>query len=1174
MKFLSQINVNTEYTLPMVDGTNGQVLSTDGNGVTYWGTISAGSLTLDGLSDVIITSPSSDQMLRYGLRQGDTVPVWHNFTPNFLTPSSSIDSLGDVTITTAATGQLLRYNGSAWVNWTPNFLTSLPAHTHNDIYYTESEIDSLFAGDTEIDGYNRGAWDVAYNDKINSASFSTTTGVLTLTQQDTGTVTVDLDGRYLQSYTETDPTVPSHVKNITATNISNWNDASNDSIRSASFNTANGVLTLTQVDLGTVTVDLDGRYITSETDSQTLTWTKATSSLTISNGNSVTLEGLATEEYVTSQGYLTSLPAHNHDSRYYTETESDSRFYLATNPNGYITSSGNTSGYSASLSSDDNRTISPSEAGASQLRFGFTSWTNNNASPWADYLHLRSYSDSSGGSDNLVMFKKTGGIGMRIWQQTWGSATAYSSYVDVWTTGDFSSTDISNWNTAYGWGDHAAAGYLTSFSYTETDTLSSVTGRGGSTGSPVVMYGKVTLGNNSSGTYSGNTTGLTLNSTAEVRSTGVQNPPALTWHYEGLATRHLLMTSAGAFNFVSPSNEASGVAVVQVNGNTVWHAGNLTNLNQLTNGPGYLTSLPAHNHDDRYYTETESDSRYVNASGDTMSGSLSFDAAAVIKKKITGVGDNPVKTASGVLASRSDNGGGATYYIIETNVPQDDYQMGGFTIELFGNYGDTNSKTKIDLGGYWNTEANGGFMGFEAHGTNPQYKPTIQVARNNNTGNTAFIISGVSWSYPVIVARDLWLGYSQTDGGSYGEGWVIASANNLDSYSNRDTVVWRNGYSDSNPAGYITGYTETDTLDTVLARGTSTTRTAEFYQTSNTFVNTVAAGNRGLTVFQNTAGADAYMTFHISGDYAGYFGLGGAENDLVWGGWSVGNARHRILHSGNFTDNSANWNTAYNDRISSAAVTGTTTKTLTLTQGDGGTVTATWTDYDTDTDAQQLTWDKPSTTLSISNGNSVALEGLATEEFVTGQGYITGDYLPLTGGTLSGTLTMGTTGTQYIRMGRFPAGTTNTGEAWIGRASDRNTGTMTVQLGGNSASSRSFEVVDYAWSVVLFSVDSSGNLTTHGTITENSSIRYKKDVVDIESTSSKVQLLRPVKYKKIRDESEEIGLIAEDVAELFPEVVKYDNEGRPDGINYSRLSVILLKAVQELTERVNKLENK
>ena len=43
-----------------------------------------------------------------------------------------------------------------------------------------------------------------------------------------------------------------------------------------------------------------------------------------------------------------------------------------------------------------------------------------------------------------------------------------------------------------------------------------------------------------------------------------------------------------------------------------------------------------------------------------------------------------------------------------------------------------------------------------------------------------------------------------------------------------------------------------------------------------------------------------------------------------------------------------NWNGAYNDKINSAEVTGTTTKTLTLTQQDGGTVTASWTDINTD----------------------------------------------------------------------------------------------------------------------------------------------------------------------------------------------------------------------------------
>jgi len=48
------------------------------------------------------------------------------------------------------------------------------------------------------------------------------------------------------------------------------------------------------------------------------------------------------------------------------------------------------------------------------------------------------------------------------------------------------------------------------------------------------------------------------------------------------------------------------------------------------------------------------------------------------------------------------------------------------------------------------------------------------------------------------------------------------------------------------------------------------------------------------------------------------------------------------------TASQATWNTAYNDSIVSAAVTGTSTKTLTLNQQDGGTVTASWSDLNTD----------------------------------------------------------------------------------------------------------------------------------------------------------------------------------------------------------------------------------
>ena len=188
-----------------------------------------------------------------------------------------------------------------------------------------------------------------------------------------------------------------------------------------------------------------------------------------------------------------------------------------------------------------------------------------------------------------------------------------------------------------------------------------------------------------------------------------------------------------------------------------------------------------------------------------------------IRKRLTaGTSPNNVKIADTSLAAYSANGNPNTYIIIRTAVPQDDYQMGGFTIDLFARYGDTNGKTTIDLGGYWNPESNSGFVGWEAHGSNPQLKPTIQVARETTSGFTCFILSGINWDYPVVVARDLYLGYNSAEGASYGHNWLIYSAANTNDHTNFDTVVWRNAYSDSNPSGFTTN---TGTVTSVSGTG-------------------------------------------------------------------------------------------------------------------------------------------------------------------------------------------------------------------------------------------------------------------------------------------------------------------------------------------------------------------
>lgn len=111
----------------------------------------------------------------------------------------NLTQLGDVTITSPSTNQVLKYNGTAWVNGTDTDtgLTSVGISVPTGLQVSNSPLTSN--GTIAISygsGYSiptdtkQGEWDQAYNDKINSASVTgTSTKTLTLTQQDGGTIT-------------------------------------------------------------------------------------------------------------------------------------------------------------------------------------------------------------------------------------------------------------------------------------------------------------------------------------------------------------------------------------------------------------------------------------------------------------------------------------------------------------------------------------------------------------------------------------------------------------------------------------------------------------------------------------------------------------------------------------------------------------------------------------------------------------------------------------------------------------------------------------------------------------------------------------------------------------------------------------------------------------------------
>ena len=102
---------------------------------------------------------------------------------------------------------------------------------------------------------------------------------------------------------------------------------------------------------------------------------------------------------------------------------------------------------------------------------------------------------------------------------------------------------------------------------------------------------------------------------------------------------------------------------------------------------------------------------------------------------------------------------------------------------------------------------------------------------------------------------------------------------------------------------------------------------------------------------------------------------------------------------------------------------------------------------------------------------------------------------------------------------------------------------------------------------------SNGVMTVEGTITETSALRYKENIQPLQDTLTKVNQLNPVEYDWIRDGKHDIGLIAEEINEIYPDLVE-TKEGEVQSIHYSRLTAVLIGAVKELTARVEELENK
>jgi len=101
-------------------------------------------------------------------------------------------------------------------------------------------------------------------------------------------------------------------------------------------------------------------------------------------------------------------------------------------------------------------------------------------------------------------------------------------------------------------------------------------------------------------------------------------------------------------------------------------------------------------------------------------------------------------------------------------------------------------------------------------------------------------------------------------------------------------------------------------------------------------------------------------------------------------------------------------------------------------------------------------------------------------------------------------------------------------------------------------------------------IDSTGQL---GTV--SSSRRFKEDIADMGDASDGLMKLRPVvfHYKQAsKDGSQrlEYGLVAEEVAEVYPDLVTYTPDGQAETVQYHKVDAMLLNELQKQNQQLHR----
>ena len=524
-------------------------------------------------------------------------------------------------------------------------------------------------------------------------------------------------------------------------------------------------------------------------DASGLSHADTSAQASINNSNGVVIQDVTLDGY----GHVTALGSIDLDSRYYTEAEADSRYLPRANSSAY------------QLQVWDNRSTNTStDLGNPAAVFEFKDNTVDGLGDGGTYhgvMTFQPWGDASGGNTHQLGFTVNGNVYHRTATVggTWGG---WSKMWDEGNDGSGSGLDADTLD-----GQHASA-FLTG---NQTITLSGDLTGSGTTSINAQIAANVVGAAELNVTGNG-TTSQYLRSDGDGTFTWATPPDTNTTYSAGsgigLSGTTFSVAAGGGL-----TQEASGLAHADTSTQASINNSNGVVIQDVTlDGYGHVTGLASIDLDGRYYTETESNARYLRK--DINDTSVGYIAAEGFVN--TGTGSlsifNPHNANYATTTSTVTGAIKITLPVSWTNT------MMRMTIRIY-EYA-TNEGFDVVCGGYNYAPSASWNQPFAYILGNPNVNRNFNV-RFGHDGSKCCIYIGETtstWSYPQVAVTQFVAGYSNYGAETWNDGWDIGFATTLgtitQTISNSEVgryvdggTVWHSGNDGANSG------LDADTLD-------------------------------------------------------------------------------------------------------------------------------------------------------------------------------------------------------------------------------------------------------------------------------------------------------------------------------------------------------------------------